>query len=212
MTKPSQNASIIDAEIAVPCETRHGLFLVSAFMVKYGKQTSEFASLHLGEISKEEPLGIPVRIHSGCLTGELFGDLRCDCAWQFSHALQTIVALTKGVLVYIPQHEGRGSGLLHKVKSFRLMNDGLSSAQAFAKMGIPLDVRDYAPAMAILQRLGVQRLRLITNNPTKLAAAKRYGLDVVDRVPSIMDTTDPKLLAYLESKKRQLGHLIEVPR
>jgi 3,4-dihydroxy 2-butanone 4-phosphate synthase / GTP cyclohydrolase II len=207
-----QIASIVDYEIGVACETRQGAFFVSAFKVKYGTQTSEFATLHVGEVSEDEALGIPVRIHSGCITGEVFGDLRCDCAWQFKHAIQLISTASKGVVVYLPQHEGRGNGLLQKVRSFRLMNSGLSSAQAFVTMGIPLEVREYAPAMEALRRLGVQRLRLITNNPAKLDAARQYGFEVVGRIPSIVETTDPKLLEYLESKKTQLGHLIEVPR
>ena len=205
-------AAIIDDVLSVPIETHEGVFLVSAFRVKCGTQTTEFASLHIGDVSEEEPLGIPVRIHSGCITGEVFGDLRCDCSWQFKHALKFIAAASKGVVVYLPQHEGRGNGLLQKVKSFRLMNEGLSSVMAFGELGIPLDVRDYAPAMAVLRRLGLKRLRLITNNPAKIDSARQYGFEVIGRIPSIIETSDARLVEYLESKKTQLGHLIEVRR
>jgi 3,4-dihydroxy 2-butanone 4-phosphate synthase/GTP cyclohydrolase II len=207
---PNLDGLITEDVLSVPLETREGVFFVSAFRAKCGTQTTEFASLHIGDVSEDEPLGVLVRVHSGCITGEVFGDLRCDCAWQFEHALQLISAASKGVVVYLPQHEGRGNGLFQKVKSFRLMNEGQSSVQAFDNLGIPTDVRDYGPAMEALRRLGLHRLRLITNNPAKLDAARQYGFEVVGRIPSIVETTDPKLLEYLESKKTQLGHLIEV--
>jgi GTP cyclohydrolase II len=156
--------------------------------------------------------GIPVRIHSGCLTGEVFGHMGCDCAWQFNHALKLISAASKGVVVYLPHHEGRGNGLFQKVKSFRLMNEGLSSEQAFSKMGIPLDARDYTVAMVVLRRLGLQRIRLITNSPAKLEAARHYGFEVVERIPTIVETIDARLLEYLEAKRTHQGHLIEVPQ
>jgi 3,4-dihydroxy 2-butanone 4-phosphate synthase/GTP cyclohydrolase II len=203
-----RDVSITEDVLSVPLETSEGSFFVSAFRVKCDTQVVECASLHIGNVSEDETAGIPVRIHSGCLTGEVFGDRRCDCAWQLKHALRVIVSASKGVVVYMAHHEGRGNGLVQKIRSFRFMNEGLSSAEAFDKLGIPLDVRNYAPAMAILERLGLRRLRMITNNPAKLEAAERYGFEVIGRIPTIVQTRDPKLLEYLESKKTQLGHLI----
>jgi 3,4-dihydroxy 2-butanone 4-phosphate synthase / GTP cyclohydrolase II len=201
---------IIDEVLSIPINLRKGLFFISAFRIKCGTQTTECSSLHLGEISEDQPNGVLVRIHSGCLTGDVFGSDSCDCGWQLEHALDTILTESRGVLVYLPAHEGRGNGLFDKVRSFRLMNQGLSSAAAFRELGVPIDGRDYTPAMLILRRLGLQKLRLITNNPAKLESANRYGFEVIARVPSVVSTVNSTLLKHMQSKKRELGHLIEV--
>jgi GTP cyclohydrolase II len=156
--------------------------------------------------ASEEPT--IVRVHSGCITGEVFHDVHCDCSWQLHHALELIAKSSLGVLVYLPTHEGRGNGLLEKIKSFRLIDEGLTTAQAFTALGIPLDTRDYSAALAVLHRLGVRRMNLITNNPEKLNAARQSGLEVVSRIPSVVPTKDRILLEYLEGKKRDFGHLI----
>lgn len=197
---------IVDAEMTVPFQTRWGVFFVSAFAVSCGIDTIECVSLQLGNLSNNEAGGIPVRIHSGCLTSEVFGHAGCDCAWQLQHALELIKSSSKGVLIYVPSHEGRGNGLLQKIRSFTFTNRGLTTTQAFELMKVPVENREYASAMAVLRRLGPKQIRLITNNPDKIKAASDAGFEVVERIPTI--TEDPELVEYLEAKKRELGHLI----
>ena len=201
-------AVIKDEVISVPFRSLDWDFFISVFQIEHAAKTHECVCLHLGDLSKSEANGIPVRIHSGCLTSEVFKSSRCDCEWQLKDSLKFIHEALKGVLIYVPEHEGRGNGLLQKVKSFQLMDNGLTSAEAFAALGIPQDTRDYTPAIATLYRLGVTRIQLITNNPAKIKAAQSSGLEVVDRIPSVMQTTDPEVLSYLKSKRKQLGHLI----
>lgn len=201
---------IIAEVLSIPINLAKGLFFISAFRVKCGTQIIECSSLHLGGISENQQNGVLVRIHSGCLTGDVFGSDSCDCGWQLEHALDTILTESRGVLVYLPAHEGRGNGLFDKVRSFNLMNQGLSSAAAFRELGITVDGRDYTPAMLILRRLGLQKIRLITNNPAKLESANQHGFELVSRVPSVVNTTNPILLKHMRSKKTELGHLLEV--
>jgi GTP cyclohydrolase II len=198
--------SIIDAEMSVPFQTQWGCFFVSAFKVSCGIDTVECVSLQLGNLIDDEAGGIPVRIHSGCLTSEVFGHEGCDCAWQLQHALEVIKSSSKGVLIYLPSHEGRGNGLLQKIRSFRFTNEGLTTTQAFELMKVPVENREYGSAMAVLQRLGPKRIRLITNNPDKIKAAVDWGFEVVERIPTISE--DPGLFGYLAAKKAELGHLI----
>lgn len=206
----TRNTEIIDEVLSIPINLRKGLFFISAFRVKCGTHTIECISLHVGKISGNPPDGVLVRIHSGCLTGDVFGSDSCDCCWQLEHALDVIQTESRGVVVYLPSHEGRGNGLFDKVRSFSLMNQGLSSAAAFRNLGVPVDARDYAPAMLILRRLGLQKLRLLTNNPAKLESANQHGFEVIARVPSVVSTMSPTLLKHMQSKKSELGHLIEV--
>jgi 3,4-dihydroxy 2-butanone 4-phosphate synthase/GTP cyclohydrolase II len=148
-----------------------------------------------------------VRVHSECLTGDAFGSLRCDCRPQLEAALRLIEAAGEGVVVYLRQ-EGRGIGLVNKLRAYSLQDGGLDTVEANERLGFPADLRNYGVGAQILSDLGVQRLRLITNNPRKIAGLGGYGLEVVDRVPLVIDAGDHNA-AYLQAKRTKLGHLME---
>ena len=150
-----------------------------------------------------------VRVHSECLTGDAFGSLRCDCRPQLEAALRMIESEGCGVLVYLRQ-EGRGIGLINKLKAYNLQDGGLDTVEANEHLGFAADLRNYGVGAQILSDLGVQRLRLITNNPRKIAGLGGYGLEVVDRMPLVMDPGEHNA-RYLATKARKLGHLIEGP-
>ncbi|MEB3233986.1 MAG: bifunctional 3,4-dihydroxy-2-butanone-4-phosphate synthase/GTP cyclohydrolase II, partial [Cyanobacteriota bacterium] len=147
-----------------------------------------------------------VRVHSECLTGDAFGSLRCDCRPQLEAALRMIESAGEGVVVYLRQ-EGRGIGLINKLKAYSLQDTGLDTVEANERLGFPADLRNYGVGAQILSDLGVQRLRLITNNPRKIAGLGGYGLQVEDRVPLVMDPGDHNA-AYLAAKRTKLGHLM----
>jgi 3,4-dihydroxy 2-butanone 4-phosphate synthase/GTP cyclohydrolase II len=148
-----------------------------------------------------------VRVHSECLTGDAFGSLRCDCRPQLEAALRMIEAAGEGVVVYLRQ-EGRGIGLINKLRAYSLQDGGLDTVEANERLGFPADLRNYGVGAQILSDLGVRRLRLITNNPRKIAGLGGYGLEVVDRVPLVMDPGHHNA-AYLRAKRIKLGHLME---
>jgi 3,4-dihydroxy 2-butanone 4-phosphate synthase/GTP cyclohydrolase II len=147
-----------------------------------------------------------VRVHSECLTGDAFGSLRCDCRPQLEAALRMIEAAGDGVVVYLRQ-EGRGIGLVNKLRAYSLQDTGLDTVEANERLGFPADLRNYGVGAQILSDLGVHRLRLITNNPRKIAGLGGYGLQVEDRVPLVMDPGDHNA-AYLSAKRTKLGHLM----
>ncbi|MFO7629283.1 MAG: bifunctional 3,4-dihydroxy-2-butanone-4-phosphate synthase/GTP cyclohydrolase II [Prochlorococcaceae cyanobacterium] len=156
----------------------------------------------------EKALGpVLVRVHSECLTGDAFGSLRCDCRPQLEAALRMIEAAGEGVVVYLRQ-EGRGIGLINKLKAYSLQDTGLDTVEANERLGFAADLRNYGVGAQILSDLGVQRLRLITNNPRKIAGLGGYGLQVVDRVPLVMDPGQHNA-SYLQTKRIKLGHLME---
>jgi 3,4-dihydroxy 2-butanone 4-phosphate synthase/GTP cyclohydrolase II len=151
----------------------------------------------------EPPL---VRLHSECLTGDIFGSRRCDCGPQLHAALDRIAAEGRGVLVYLRQ-EGRGIGLLNKLRAYRLQEEGLDTVAANEQLGLPADARDYAIAAQVLGDLGVGAVRLLTNNPRKHDGLERYGLAVVERLPIVVPP-NPSNIAYLATKRDRLGHLL----
>lgn len=148
-----------------------------------------------------------VRVHSECLTGDAFGSLRCDCRPQLEAALRMIERAGEGVVVYLRQ-EGRGIGLVNKLRAYSLQDGGLDTVEANERLGFPADLRNYGVGAQILSDLGIQRLRLITNNPRKIAGLGGYGLEVVDRVPLVMDPGQHNA-TYLQAKRTKLGHLME---
>jgi 3,4-dihydroxy 2-butanone 4-phosphate synthase / GTP cyclohydrolase II len=161
-----------------------------------------------GSLDGDEP--VLVRIHSECLTGDVFGSLRCDCGPQLAQAIERVAEEGRGVVLYMRGHEGRGIGLAHKLRAYALQEQGFDTVEANLELGFPADARDYAPASAILRALGVTRLRLLTNNPEKVAALERAGLEVVERVP-LLDEPTAENARYLRTKQERLGHLLGLP-
>jgi len=164
----------------------------------------EHLALVAGEIDPEEP--VLVRVHSQCLTGDVFGSTRCDCGLQLHLALDKIAAAKRGVLLYLLQ-EGRGIGLFNKLRAYELQEQGHDTVEANRRLGFAADLRDYGVGAQILRDLGVRRMRLMTNNPAKYVGLAGYGLEIVERVPlEIPPTVDS--LAYLRAKRDKLGHLL----
>jgi 3,4-dihydroxy 2-butanone 4-phosphate synthase/GTP cyclohydrolase II len=149
---------------------------------------------------------VTVRVHSECLTGDVFHSLRCDCGPQLDKALELLGKEPRGVLVYMRQ-EGRGIGLENKLKAYRLQDQGLDTVEANAALGFPADLREYGLGAQILRYLGVRKMRLLTNNPKKIAGLSGYGLEVVDQVP-LSTPPNPSNTKYLRTKREKLGHLL----
>jgi 3,4-dihydroxy 2-butanone 4-phosphate synthase / GTP cyclohydrolase II len=150
----------------------------------------------------EAPL---VRVHSECLTGEALGSLRCDCGPQLQEALRLVGESDGGVVIYLRNHEGRGIGLANKVKAYALQDEGHDTIEANARLGFAVDLRDYMPAAHMLRRLGVKRLRLLTNNPEKGRALQELGLEVIEQLPLVI-AANPFNTAYLSTKRERMGH------
>lgn len=196
--------TLIKREVEVRLPTEYGTFRVVAYSnILDGK---EHVALVKGEIKGDEP--ILVRVHSECLTGDIFGSYRCDCGPQLHAALRQIEAEGKGVLLYMRQ-EGRGIGLINKLKAYRLQDQGLDTVEANEKLGFAADLRDYGIGAQILKDLGVRKMRLLTNNPRKIAGLKGYELEVVERVP-LQIGLHSENLRYLQTKKTKLGHLLHI--
>jgi len=164
----------------------------------------EHVALVMGDMSTPEP--VLVRVHSQCVTGDVFGSLRCDCGAQLEESLKRIAEEGRGVVVYMRQ-EGRGIGLHNKLRAYALQDNGMDTVEANRALGFPADRRDYGIGMQILVDLGVHEMRLLTNNPGKRAGLEGYGLKVVERVP-IITKPNPHNVRYLETKRTKLGHLL----
>jgi 3,4-dihydroxy 2-butanone 4-phosphate synthase/GTP cyclohydrolase II len=158
-----------------------------------------------GEVAGSE--NTLVRVHSECLTGDVFGSTRCDCGTQLDRALAMVAEEGRGVVVYLRGHEGRGIGLGHKLRAYTLQDEGRDTVDANLELGFPADSREYGIGAQILVDLGVTTMRLMTNNPAKYGGIEGYGLEIVDRVPVITEPT-PENIAYLRSKQDKLGHLL----
>jgi GTP cyclohydrolase II len=184
--------------------SRFGSFRIYGFEGIRPEETEEAVALKLGDLSSE--LGPPlVRIHSQCLTGDVFHSLRCDCRSQLELALDQIVAEKRGLLIYEHQ-EGRGIGLLNKLRAYELQDAGLDTVEANVKLGFEADLRDYILPAAILQYFKVTQVRLLSNNPEKVAALERAGIQVVERAPIIVPPLETTA-EYLRTKREKLGHL-----
>ena len=184
--------------------TRFGKFRIFGFAGVRPKETEEAVVLTMGDVGPDTPAPL-VRIHSQCLTGDVFHSLRCDCRSQLEIALDRIVEEGRGVLIYEHQ-EGRGIGLLNKLRAYELQDQGLDTIEANEKLGFAADLRDYALPAAILNYFHIKQVRLLSNNPEKVAALENAGIRVVERAPIIapaMDTT----AEYLKTKREKMGHL-----
>ncbi|WP_297336383.1 bifunctional 3,4-dihydroxy-2-butanone-4-phosphate synthase/GTP cyclohydrolase II [Algoriphagus sp.] len=197
-----KNESLIKREIGVELPTSWGDFDLIAF-----RQTNT-DELHLalikGTWEKDEP--ILVRVHSSCMTGDIFGSCRCDCGPQLHAAMEMVEKEGKGLVLYMNQ-EGRGIGLINKLKAYKLQEEGMDTVQANLALGLPMDSRDYGVGAQILRDLGVGKIRLISNNPQKRVGLIGYGLEIVDQVP-IEIAPNPHNEKYLKTKRDKMGHTI----
>ena len=197
-----RNEILVKREREVHLPTELGSFQL--FMYEAKIEAQHHLAMVMGDISG----GVPplVRLHSECLTGDVFGSTRCDCGAQLDKTMRMIAEEGRGVVVYMRQ-EGRGIGLAKKLHAYELQEQGLDTVEANHQLGFEADLRDYGIGAQILQDLGVERLRLITNNPHKITGLQRYGLEVVERVPLILKQTEHNK-RYLDTKKSKLGHLL----
>jgi 3,4-dihydroxy 2-butanone 4-phosphate synthase / GTP cyclohydrolase II len=199
-----QREKLVQRLVSTALPTRYGDFQIVLYRSE--ADNKEHVALVKGEIRPEIPT--LVRVHSECLTGDLFGSLRCDCHDQLFAAIRMVEKTASGVVLYMRQ-EGRGIGLLNKLKAYRLQDEGLDTVEANEKLGFRPDLRDYGIGAQILRDLGVGKMRLLTNNPKKVVGLQGYGLEIVERVPL---ETDPNSVneRYLRTKRDKLGHLILV--
>ena len=187
------------AEARIP--TAHGTFTAVGYDSKL--DGVEHVALVCGEIGDGED--VLVRVHSECLTGDVFGSLRCDCGPQLDAALEAVAAQGRGVVLYMRGHEGRGIGLMHKLQAYQLQDHGADTVDANLALGVPADARDYGTGAQILGELGIRSMRLLTNNPAKRVGLEGYGLTVLDRVP-LPVSPNPENLRYLRTKRDRMGH------
>lgn len=184
--------------------TRFGHFRIYGFEGQAGDYTEEAVVLAMGDLEAGPPL---VRIHSQCLTGDVFHSLRCDCRAQLELSLERIAAEGRGMLIY-EQKEGRGIGILNKLRAYALQDEGRDTVEANEELGFEADLRNYELPAVILRHFGVASVRLLSNNPAKIEALERRGIVVAERVPCIAPPLDSNE-DYLRTKKEKMGHLLE---
>ncbi|MBK9637327.1 MAG: bifunctional 3,4-dihydroxy-2-butanone-4-phosphate synthase/GTP cyclohydrolase II [Bacteroidetes bacterium] len=198
-----EKESLIERMVSVNMPTTYGEFNMVAY--RHKESHEEHLALIKGEWREDEP--VMVRVHSSCMTGDIFGSCRCDCGPQLHKAMEMINKEGKGVILYMNQ-EGRGIGLMNKLLAYKLQEQGLDTVEANLQLGFKMDERDYGVGAQILRDLGVCKMRLMTNNPTKRAGLIGYGLEIVESIP-IEISPNPHNQQYLETKRDKMGHVIK---
>jgi len=191
------------SEARIP--TKYGEF--TAYVFESLLDGTEHMAFVRGEVAGKP--NVLVRVHSECLTGDVFGSIRCDCGVQLDLALEHVALEDQGVIVYLRGHEGRGIGLGHKLRAYTLQDQGRDTVEANVELGFPIDSREYGIGSQILVDLGISTMRLMTNNPAKYGGLEGYGLEIVERVPLRSHPTDENI-AYLRAKQEKMGHLLEI--
>jgi 3,4-dihydroxy 2-butanone 4-phosphate synthase/GTP cyclohydrolase II len=199
-----QQDSLIEEMVKVDMPTKYGHFTLHVFRERNNPESGQHLAMVKGSWEKEEP--VLVRVHSSCLTGDILGSLRCDCGDQLHNAMKMVESAGKGVVLYMNQ-EGRGIGLLNKLKAYKLQEGGMDTVEANLHLGFPMDNRDYGVGAQILRALQVKKIKLISNNPKKRAALNGYGLEITEAVPLIIE---PNMYnaKYLQTKKNKMGHTL----
>jgi 3,4-dihydroxy 2-butanone 4-phosphate synthase/GTP cyclohydrolase II len=190
------------ADARIP--TDHGVFRAVGYRATY--DGTDHVALVYGDLG--DGVDVLVRVHSECLTGDVFGSLRCDCGPQFQAALARVAGEGRGVVLYMRGHEGRGIGLIHKLQAYQLQDRGRDTVDANLELGLPADARDYGTGAQILADLGIRSMRLLTNNPAKRAGLEGYGLHISGRVP-LPVRPHPENVHYLRTKRDRMGHLLD---
>ena len=195
----------VEEKVVVDIPTEYGVFHVHAYRsTAQDDDAHTHMALGMGDISNGEP--VLVRVHSECFTGDVLGSLRCDCGPQLHAAMSMIAREGRGVLLYMRQ-EGRGIGLLTKLKAYKLQDEGLDTVDANVALGFPPDLREYGTGAQILMDLGLKRIRLMTNNPRKIVGLEDYGVEIVDRVPLLIEPNKYNE-RYMSTKEERMGHLL----
>jgi len=199
-----QKETLVEEISEANLPTRWGKFKIKIFQDCINQENH--IAMVKGDLSSEAP--VMVRVHSQCLTGDAFGSLKCDCGNQLHIAMNMIEQEGRGVLLYLINQEGRGIGLPGKIKAYKLQEHGLDTVEANLELGFAADQRDYGIGAQMLRKLGLKKLKLITNNPTKYIALSGYGLKIVERIPIEVDT-EKESLFYMKTKKEKMGHLLK---